>query len=81
VDDSFADSHHVSWNRHSLATNKVKKVEKVTDLGSTHTLGLFHTKGKTCANFGSDWFKNVDLYKVQTNTNKQTKTKNFQLYI
>jgi len=29
-----------------------------------------------CAKFGSDWFRNVNLYKVQTN--KQT---NKQLYI
>jgi hypothetical protein len=32
--------------------------------------GLFQTKGERCAKFGSDWFRNVDLYKVQTN--KQT---------
>jgi len=30
--------------------------------------GLFQTKGEMCAKFGSDRFKNVDLYKVQTNT-------------
>jgi hypothetical protein len=40
-----------------------------------HTLGLFQTKGEVCAKFGLDWFRNVNLYKVQTN--KQT---NFQLY-
>jgi hypothetical protein len=36
--------------------------------------------GVMCAKFGSDRFKNVDLYKVQTNiqTNKQT---NIHLYI
>ena len=28
--------------------------------------GLFQTTGKTCAKFGSDRFRNVDLYKVQT---------------
>ena len=32
--------------------------------------------GDVCAKFGSDWFRNVDLYKMQTN--KQT---NFHLYI
>jgi hypothetical protein len=29
--------------------------------------GLFQTKGETCAKFGSDRCRNVDLYKVQTN--------------
>ena len=46
--------------------------------------GLFQTKREMCAKFGSDRFRNVDLYKVQTNkqTNKQTNTniKPFQLY-
>ena len=32
--------------------------------------GLFQTKGKTCAKFGSDRFRNVYLYKFHTN--KQT---------
>jgi len=36
--------------------------------------GLFQTKGEMCAKFGLDWFRNVNLYKVQTN--KQT---NFNL--
>jgi hypothetical protein len=36
--------------------------------------GLFQTTGEMCAKFGSDKFRNVDLYKVQTNiqANKQT---------
>jgi hypothetical protein len=25
--------------------------------------GLFQTKGETCAKFGLDWFRNVNLYK------------------
>jgi len=29
--------------------------------------GLFETTGEMCAKFGSDRFRNVDLYKVQTN--------------
>ena len=33
--------------------------------------GPFQTKGEMCAKFGSDWFKNVGLYKVQTNKNEQ----------
>jgi len=34
--------------------------------------GLFQTKGETCAKFGSDRFRNVDLYKLHTyiQTNK-----------
>jgi len=31
-------------------------------------LGLFQTKGKMCAKFGADWFRNVNLYKLQTHT-------------
>jgi hypothetical protein len=30
--------------------------------------GLFQTKGQMYAKFGSDWFRNVNLYKVQTHT-------------
>ena len=33
--------------------------------------GLFQTTGETCAKFGSDRFRNVDLYK-DLQTNKQT---------
>ena len=29
--------------------------------------GLFQTTREMCAKFGSDRFRNVDLYKVQTN--------------
>jgi len=35
------------------------------------TYGLFQTKGETCATLGSDWFRNVDLYKAQTNKSEQ----------
>jgi len=44
--------------------------------------GLFQTTGDMCAKFGSDRFRNVDLYKVQTNiqANKQT-NKHSSLYI
>ena len=31
------------------------------------TYGLFQTTGEMCAKFGSERFRNVDLYKVQTN--------------
>jgi len=74
VDDSCAGIHLLSWNRHSLATKKVTKVGKVKKFGSIIPYGLFQTKGEICAKFGSDWFINVNLYKVQTHTqtNKQT---------
>ena len=35
-------------------------------------------RGEMCAKFGSDWFRSVNLYKVQTNKQKQN---NFQFYI
>ena len=79
-----AGNHLLSWNRHSLATKRSKWSEI---LGPYIPYGLFQTKGKMCAKCGSDRFRNVDLYKVQTKThthiqtNKQNKTKNFQLYI
>ena len=39
---------------------------KVEYCGSICTLGLFQTKGKMCAKFGSDRFRNANLCKVQT---------------
>ena len=36
--------------------------------------GLFQTTGETCAKFGSDRFRNVDLYKVHTHTHAHTRT-------
>jgi len=44
-------------------------------LGPYIPYGLFQAKGEMCAKFGSDWFRNVNLYNVQTN--KQTKTFSF----
>jgi len=40
--------------------------------------GLFQTKGEMCAKFGSDWFRNVVLYKAQTN---KQRNKLLALYI
>jgi hypothetical protein len=71
-----AGSHLLSCNRHPLTTKKVKKVEKSNILAPYIRYGLFQTKGQMCTKFGSDRFRNVNLYKVQTNI--QT---NFQLYI
>jgi hypothetical protein len=40
---------------------------------------ILQTKGEMCANFGWDWFRNVDLYKFHTN--KQKRTKNYFIFI
>jgi hypothetical protein len=53
--------------RYPLPKKKVKKVEKVKHFRTIHNLGLFQTKGEMYAKFGSDWFRKVNLYKVQTN--------------
>jgi len=47
-------------------------------VGPYVSYGLFQTTEETCAKFGSDRFRNVDLYKVQTY--KQT-NKHSSLYI
>ena len=36
-------------------------------MGPYKPYGLFQSTGETCAKLGSDRFRNVDLYKVQTN--------------
>jgi hypothetical protein len=44
-----------------------KRSENIKKIVSPYiTYGLFQTKGGMCAKFGSDWFTNVNLYKVQT---------------
>jgi hypothetical protein len=49
-----------------------KKCRKMSNIfGIYIPCGLSHTKGEMCAKFGSDRFRNVDLYKVQTNKNEQ----------
>jgi hypothetical protein len=62
-------------NLHPVPTKSVEKLERWN-----MPYGLFQTTGEMCAKFGSDRFRNVDLYKVQTNiqTSKQT---NLYLYI
>jgi hypothetical protein len=62
-----AGSHFVSRIRPSFPTKKVKKVEKVNIFRPYIPYGLFQTKGEMCAKFGSNRFRNVNLYKVQTN--------------
>jgi hypothetical protein len=56
-----------------MQDNQRKKTEKdqkghkgQTVLAPNIPYGLFQTKGEICAKFGSDWIRNVDLYKVQT---------------
>jgi hypothetical protein len=53
-----------------------KRYIKSQIVGPYIPYGLFHTKGEMCAMFGSDWFRNVDLYKAQINTHT-----NIHLYI
>ena len=65
-------------------TKEVKKVESVKTFGSIHTLRSLRDQGEggMCAMFGSNWFRNVNLYKVQTNKHRETnKQTNFQQYI
>jgi hypothetical protein len=64
-----AGSHLVPRILHWLLTEKVEKFENGQILW-VHTLRLFQTKGEMCAKFGSDQFRNVNLYKFHTN--KQT---------
>jgi len=67
---SGTSSHLLCTNRHSLQTKYVEKVGKLNIVGPYIPYDLLQTKGETCAKFGSDWFRNVDLYKFHTN--KQT---------
>jgi hypothetical protein len=52
--------------RHPLATKEAEKLRKVENCGSIIPYDLLQTKGETCAKFGGNRFRNVDLYKVQT---------------
>jgi hypothetical protein len=66
---------------YALATRKTtKKVKKLKNCGSVIPYGLFQAKGEMCAMFGSDLFRNVHLYKVQTHTHTHRQT-NIQVYI
>jgi hypothetical protein len=60
--------------------NDEKRSKGSKIVGSYIPYGLFQTKGELCAKFGSDWFRHVNLYKVQTHTHTDTQT-NIQLYI
>jgi hypothetical protein len=44
-----------------------KRSQRSNIVGPYIPYGLFQTKRDMCAKFGSDWFRNVNLYKVQTN--------------
>jgi hypothetical protein len=56
ADDSLAGNHLLSWNGHSLATNKVKKVEKVKNFGSIYTLPSLPDQGGDACEV---WFRLV----------------------
>jgi hypothetical protein len=62
---THAGNHFLPRIPHPLPKRKVKKLEKSNICGPYIPYGLFQTKGEMCANV---WFKNVNLYKVQTNT-------------
>jgi len=47
--------------------NRSKRWERWNIVGLYIPYGLFQTTGEMCAKFGSDRFRNVDLYTVQTN--------------
>jgi len=55
---------------------RTQKVEEVKNSGPYIPYGLFQTKGEMCAKFGSDRFRNVNLYKFHT-----YKETNIHLYI
>jgi hypothetical protein len=78
-----AGSHLLTGIRHSTPAEQIKKFEKVKYCGSIHTLRSLPDKGgNVCAKFGSDWFINVYLYKVQTNkrTNKQILSFKYKIF-
>jgi hypothetical protein len=51
----------------ALATEEVERWGRWNIVGPYVSYGLFQTTGEMCAKFGSDRFRNVDLYKVKTN--------------
>jgi len=58
----------------ALAPNEGQKGRKGLNIfGPYIPYGLFQTKGEMCTKCGSDWFRNVDLCKVQTKKKKRTK--------
>jgi hypothetical protein len=54
-----------------FGTGSRQKEPKRSHCGSIHTLQPPPDQGETRAMFGCDRFRNVDLYKVQTNNNEQ----------
>jgi hypothetical protein len=62
-----AGSHLLCTNRHPLTTKYVEKVGKVKYCGPIHTLRSLPDHGGDVAKLGLYRFRNVDLYKVQTN--------------
>jgi hypothetical protein len=57
--------------REETGTRQIRS-KRLNILSPYISYGFFQTKGEMCAKFGSDLFRNVNLYKVQTN--KQTNT-------
>jgi hypothetical protein len=50
------------------------KPDIIFSLGPYIPYGLFQTKGQMSAKFGSDWFRNVNLYKVQRKKERKKET-------
>jgi hypothetical protein len=74
---------HTSCEKKPENDKKVKSSKMSKPLGPYIPYILFQTKGELCAKSGSDWSRNVNLYKVQrnTHTNKQTNKQTSALYI
>ena len=62
-----AGSHFVPRIRYPFPMKKVRRQKRSNIFGPYITYGLFQTKREIRAKFGSGWFRNVNLYKVQTN--------------
>jgi hypothetical protein len=59
-----------------------KRSKRLRISGPYIPYGLFQTEGETCAKFGSDRFKNVNLYKFHTCKQRKKETnKHSSLYI
>jgi hypothetical protein len=69
---------HTSCMKKPVNDKKGQTGKKI--LGPYIPYGLFQTKGELCAKLGSDWFRNVNLYKVQTNTHKLTFSFIYKMY-
>ena len=61
--------------------SRQKRSKKSNIVGPYVPYGLFQTKGEMCAKFGSDLFRNVNLYKVHTKKKQTNKLSALYIYI